>query len=172
MWPVAQRSPAAQRRGRYVAGSSAHPARMLPDLAAHAIRTYTRPGERVFDPMCGIGTTLVGAVHAGRRAVGVEYETGWAALAEANIAHARGSAAASGSKRAAGPVTVPSLASSPSPGPERWQLSEEDEAYLVRSCELSGVPRVLEDPVVVAQVVRLLRADLTLQRASIVRTTE
>jgi len=53
VWPVAQRSPAAQRRGRYVAGSAAHPARMLPDLAAHAIRTYTRPGELVADPLAG-----------------------------------------------------------------------------------------------------------------------
>jgi modification methylase len=88
VWPVAQRSPAAQRRGRYVAGSSAHPARMLPDLAAHAIHTYTRPGELVADPLAGIGTALVEAVHAGRHALGVEYEPGWAALAAANVAHA------------------------------------------------------------------------------------
>src|SRR5712691_9250810 len=86
VWPVAQRSPAVQRRGRHVAGSTAHPARMLPDLAAHAIAAYTEPGELVCDPLAGIGTTLVEAVHAGRRAVGVEYEPGWAALAEANIA--------------------------------------------------------------------------------------
>jgi hypothetical protein len=89
VWPVAQRSPAAQRPGRYVAGSAAHPARMLPDLAAHAIRTYPRPGELVADPLAGIGTTLVEAVHTGRHALGVEHEPGWAALAEANIAHAR-----------------------------------------------------------------------------------
>jgi modification methylase len=88
VWPVAQRSPAAQRRGRYVAGSSAHPARMLPDLAAHAITAYTHPGELVADPLAGVGTTLIEAVHAGRHAVGVEYEPGWAALAAANIAHA------------------------------------------------------------------------------------
>jgi len=88
VWPVAQLSPAAQRRGRYVAGSTAHPARMLPDLAAHAITTYTQPGELVCDPLAGTGTTLVEAVHTGRHALGVEYESGWAALAEANIAHA------------------------------------------------------------------------------------
>jgi DNA modification methylase len=28
----------------------------------------------VLDPMCGIGTTLVEAVHLGRHAIGVEYE--------------------------------------------------------------------------------------------------
>ncbi len=32
---VGQRSLAGQRRGRFVAGSGAHPARMAPDLAAH-----------------------------------------------------------------------------------------------------------------------------------------
>ena len=89
VWPVAQRSAAAQRRGRFVAGSSAHPARTLPDLAAHAIHTYSEPGDIVLDPLAGIGTTLVEAVHAGRNAVGVEVEAGWAALAEANIALAR-----------------------------------------------------------------------------------
>jgi hypothetical protein len=39
--------------------------------------------------MCGIGTTLVEAVHLGRDAVGVEYEPPWAELARANLDHAR-----------------------------------------------------------------------------------
>jgi hypothetical protein len=38
--------------------------------------------------MCGIGTTLVEAVHLGRHAVGIEYEARWADLARANLAHA------------------------------------------------------------------------------------
>jgi hypothetical protein len=38
--------------------------------------------------MCGIGTTLVEAVHAGRDAIGVEYESRWSDIADANIAHA------------------------------------------------------------------------------------
>jgi modification methylase len=86
---VGQRSLAAQRRGRYVAGSGAHPARMAPDLATALINDYTRPGELVFDPLAGIGTTLVEAVHAGRNGVGIEYEPGWVALGRANIALAR-----------------------------------------------------------------------------------
>ncbi len=89
VWLVGQRSPAAQRRNRLVAGSGAHPARMWPDLAAHAIADYTQPGEIVLDPLAGIGTTLVEAIHAGRNTVGVELEPGWAALAQANIEHAR-----------------------------------------------------------------------------------
>jgi len=89
VWLVGQRSPATQRRGRFVAGSGAHPARMWPDLAAQAIDDYTQPGDIILDPLAGIGTTLVEAIHAGRNPIGVELEPGWAALAQANIAHAQ-----------------------------------------------------------------------------------
>jgi modification methylase len=63
---------------------------MLPAIAATAIERYTRPGDLVLDPMCGIGTTLVEAMHLGRDAAGVEYESRWAQVAAANIARARG----------------------------------------------------------------------------------
>ena len=89
VWCTAQTSPAAQRKGRYSPGSTAHPAKMLPAVAAHAIAHYTRPGDLVVDPMCGIGTTLVEALHAGRQAVGVEYEPHWVQVARANLALAR-----------------------------------------------------------------------------------
>ena len=86
VWVTAQRNSRTQRAGRYVPESVAHPARMLPDIAAHAITTYTDPGDLVVDPMCGIGTTLVEAMHLGRRALGVEYEARWVKFAKANIA--------------------------------------------------------------------------------------
>jgi SAM-dependent methyltransferase len=86
VWLTAQWAPRTQRAGRYVPESVAHPAKMLPAIAAHAIATYTRPGELVLDPMCGIGTTLVEAVRAGRAAAGVEYEHRWAQVAKANLA--------------------------------------------------------------------------------------
>ncbi|WP_405590023.1 TRM11 family SAM-dependent methyltransferase [Streptomyces sp. NBC_01190] len=88
VWNTAPTSAPVQRRGRYVPGSAAHPAKMLPRIAAHAISTYTRPGDLVLDPMCGIGTTLVEAVHLGRHAIGVEYEPRWASLARRNAASA------------------------------------------------------------------------------------
>ncbi|MCC3654067.1 site-specific DNA-methyltransferase [Streptomyces sp. S07_1.15] len=88
VWNTAPTSAPAQRKGRYVPGSTAHPAKMLPAIAAHAIRTYTNPGDLVLDPMCGIGTTLVEALHLGRRAIGVEYEPQWADLASHNTASA------------------------------------------------------------------------------------
>ena len=89
VWATAQQTGPVQRRGRYLPESVRHPARMLPAIAAHAVHTYTEPGDLVLDPMCGIGTTLVEAIHLGRDAVGVEYEPRWAELAATNVAHAR-----------------------------------------------------------------------------------
>jgi modification methylase len=39
--------------------------------------------------MCGIGTTLVEAVHLRRRAIGIELEPQWASVAAGNVLHAR-----------------------------------------------------------------------------------
>ena len=89
VWATAQQDARTQRRGRYLPAATAHPAKMLPAIAATAITRYTQPGDLVADPMCGIGTTLVEAVHLGRDAVGVEYEPRWARIAAANITHAR-----------------------------------------------------------------------------------
>jgi SAM-dependent methyltransferase len=61
---------------------------MLPAIAATAISEYTQPGDLVLDPMCGIGTSLVEAVHLARAAIGVEYEPAWAQLARRNLHHA------------------------------------------------------------------------------------
>jgi tRNA G10 N-methylase Trm11 len=88
VWPVAQQLAREQRRHRYLPESNAHPGKMLPALAREAIRRYTRPGDLVLDPMCGIGTTLVEAAHLDRQAIGVELEPRWATLAAANIHHA------------------------------------------------------------------------------------
>lgn len=87
--PPERRGLVARRRGRYVAGSAAHPARMAPDLAADLIADYSDVGDWVCDPFAGTGTVLAEAVRAGRHAVGVEIEAGWVALARANLALAR-----------------------------------------------------------------------------------
>ena len=89
VWPTAQHPAAAQRAGRYLPGSTAHPAKMLPTIARHAIAAYSHPGDLVLDPMCGIGTTLVEAIHLGRQAIGIELEPRWAQVASANLTHAR-----------------------------------------------------------------------------------
>jgi tRNA1(Val) A37 N6-methylase TrmN6 len=89
VWATAQTSPTAQRKSRYIAASTAHPAKMLPAVAAHAIAHYTAPGDLVLDPMCGIGTTLIEAIHQHRRALGVEYEPHWVHITQANLELAR-----------------------------------------------------------------------------------
>lgn len=89
VWVTAQRTARAQRAGRYLPTSIAHPAKMLPAIAAAAIDAYSAPGDLVVDPMCGIGTTLVEAVHLGRDGIGVEYEPAWAQVARANLRYAR-----------------------------------------------------------------------------------
>jgi SAM-dependent methyltransferase len=94
VWPVAQQTARDQRRRRYLPASTAHPGKMLPELARTVIRAYSQPGELVLDPMCGIGTTLVEAVHLDRDAVGVELEPRWAALAAGNVTLAREQGAA------------------------------------------------------------------------------
>jgi len=88
VWLTGQQPSRVQRAGRYVPASMAHPGKMLPAIARHAISAYTQPGELVLDPMCGIGTTLVEAVHLGRDAWGVEYEPPWSLLARRNLADA------------------------------------------------------------------------------------
>jgi modification methylase len=85
VWLTCQQPARDQRRGRYVPSTTRHPAKMLPALAAHAITTYTKPGDLVLDPMCGAGTTLVEAVRAGRHTIGVDIEPAFADLAQANL---------------------------------------------------------------------------------------
>lgn len=89
VWPVWQVSARAQRKDRFVPGSTAHPARMVPELARRLVAAYSEPGDLVLDPMCGIGTTLVEAIHAGRAGLGIEYEARWARLAQQNVDLAR-----------------------------------------------------------------------------------
>jgi modification methylase len=95
VWPCAQTTSQWQRHGRYLPESNRHPGKMLPALARRAVEAYSDPGDLILDPMCGIGTTLVEAIHAGRRALGVELEPRWAKLARANIEHAHRQGASS-----------------------------------------------------------------------------
>lgn len=81
-----------QRRGRYCPASMRHPGKMLPELARQLIDAYTLPGDTVLDPMSGIGTTGVEAVHLGRHYVGIELEPRFVALQNHNLtlAHSQG----------------------------------------------------------------------------------
>jgi tRNA G10 N-methylase Trm11 len=85
VWLTGQQPSRELRKGRYDTESITHPGKMLPTIARYAINTYTQPGDVVLDPMAGIGTTVVEAMHLGRHGIGVEYEDRWAALAAVNI---------------------------------------------------------------------------------------
>ncbi len=49
-----------------------YPAKFIPQLAARLIADYSSPGQTVLDPFMGSGTTLVEALVAGRRALGLD----------------------------------------------------------------------------------------------------
>jgi modification methylase len=85
IWPVAQTTAQWQRAGRYLPAVTAHPGKMLPELARRIITEYSTPGQLIVDPLAGIGTTIVEAALLDRRAVGIELEQRWAVLAEENL---------------------------------------------------------------------------------------
>jgi modification methylase len=87
VWPVAQTTAQWQRAGRYLPAVTAHPGKMLPELARRIVGEYSTPRQLVVDPLAGIGTTIVEAALLGRRAIGVELEARWVALAEENLDH-------------------------------------------------------------------------------------
>ena len=49
-----------------------HPGRFVPQIPAALIGSLTSPGDRVVDPFCGSGTTLVEAQRLGRLGVGID----------------------------------------------------------------------------------------------------
>jgi len=63
-----------------------HPAPFPLELARRAIRLSTWPGETVFDPFAGSGTTLLAARQLGRRAIGVERSERFCELAVSRLA--------------------------------------------------------------------------------------
>jgi DNA modification methylase len=66
-------------------GVRPHPAKFPETLAREFIEFFTKSGELVFDPMAGTGSTLVAAIQAGRRALGVELSSDFAELAGRRI---------------------------------------------------------------------------------------
>ena len=103
VWLVGQESPPAQRRGRYSPASiREHPGKMLPEVARRLVETYTRPGDRILDPLSGIGTIGVEAIRRGRPYVGLELEPRFIALQLENLERARRDA-----RTKAGPKDAP-----------------------------------------------------------------
>jgi DNA modification methylase len=66
-----------ERPGR----SQHHPTTKPTELVARAIRNSTQPGERVYDPFAGSGTTLIAAEMTGRVCVAMEIKPAFAQVA-------------------------------------------------------------------------------------------
>lgn len=54
-----------------------HGGQKPPELCESIIRTFTKEGEIVLDPFCGVGGTLIGSELAKRRAFGIEINKRW-----------------------------------------------------------------------------------------------
>src|SRR5689334_3123683 len=67
-------------------GKKLHPTQKPEALLARVILSSSRPDDLVLDPFCGTGTTGAAAKRLGRRFVGFERETSYAAAARARIA--------------------------------------------------------------------------------------
>jgi len=63
-----------------------HPARFIPQLPAIAIGSLSKEGERVLDPFCGSGTTLVEARLQGRNALGIDTNPAATMITAAKVA--------------------------------------------------------------------------------------
>jgi site-specific DNA-methyltransferase (adenine-specific) len=71
------------------ANISEHPnAKPLP-LMSYLMKKFSSPGDLVFDPFVGSGTTAVAAKVAGRRYIGIELDRGYAAIAKRRVDEAK-----------------------------------------------------------------------------------
>lgn len=62
-----------------------HPAMFPENLARDHILSWSNPGDLVFDPMCGAGTTCKMAKATGRRWLGVDVSSEYVAIAERRV---------------------------------------------------------------------------------------
>lgn len=67
-----------------------HPTQKPLALVRRWVRDFTDPGDLILDPFMGSGTTLVAALHEGRRAIGVEKDEKYCEIARRRIAEAQG----------------------------------------------------------------------------------
>ena len=79
----------------------AHPCQLPEKLMERIIRLTTRPGDVVFDPFCGAGTTAIAAVKLGRQFVVADVDAEYARITAEKLTAMKASAAESGN------LTVP-----------------------------------------------------------------
>lgn len=82
-------------RGAYVGGQEHHKTRAARVvggkplwLMERLVEDYSRPGDLIVDPCCGAGTTVLAAMHTGRRGIGCDIDAAHAAMAAKRISGA------------------------------------------------------------------------------------
>lgn len=75
------------KQGIHVAhqDTTEHPTEKPVALMQHYIRNSSQPGEVVFDPFMGTGTTGVAAIRSGRKFIGIEKDPRWFQVAVERI---------------------------------------------------------------------------------------
>lgn len=68
------------------ASERAHPAKFPAELAREFVAFFTRSGETVLDPFCGVGSAVAAAAGLGRRGIGIEISPEFHALAAGRAA--------------------------------------------------------------------------------------
>ena len=56
---------------------SQHGGQKPPQLCADLIKTFSKAGQKVLDPLAGVGGSLLGAALCGREAIGIELNKKW-----------------------------------------------------------------------------------------------
>jgi modification methylase len=143
VWLVGQEGSIPQRQGRYVPAVRGHPGKMLPALARRLVAEYTQPGDWILDPLSGIGTTGVEAVHQGRHYLGIEWEARFVAWQEANLKLAR-------EQGATGQFTV--LQADARRLDPDWEGSRPGDGTMERLVPTEGVAAVLTSPPYIDQL--------------------
>ena len=66
-----------------------HPTQKPVSLISYLLMTYSNPGDTIFDPFMGSGTTGVACVQTGRNFIGIEIDEGYYKIAEKRIKDAQ-----------------------------------------------------------------------------------
>jgi len=74
------------RLGKIIPSADEHPTQKPVELMRFFMRLHTDPADLILDPFMGSGTTLVAAKQLGRRAIGIEIEEKYCAVAVERLA--------------------------------------------------------------------------------------
>lgn len=99
-----------------------HPCQFPSELAERCVLAFTKPGDVVLDPFCGVGTSVVAAMGHGRIGVGIDSSGDYVALARDRMA--RFEKGELPLRRAGQPVRKPKDGEAVARVPEDWLMSK------------------------------------------------